>query len=100
MKEALTAEPLCECKTVCCLHAYAELMLEKLYQYASECGECEGSGTAYYDCGGDYQHAEDCSACADIREVIKLVDPCGDRLTRAERLKREAAEEPENDIAF
>lgn len=90
----------CQCQVNCCLHYHADEMLKMLYQYAGECAECEGEGTAHYDCGGDYERPEDCGACADIRELIKLVDPCGDRLTRVERLRREAAEEPEDDIAF
>ena|SRR5215831_14398356 len=106
MIEALTEKNrLCDCTTVCCLHVYADAMLEMLYQFASECAECEGEGevvisSVQRDVDWWDETKGPCSACKDVRDLIRLVDPCGDRLERAETLKREAAEEPENDIAF
>ncbi len=106
MSEQLpSTERLCDCTTTCCLHAYADAMLEMLYQCAGECAECEGTGevvvsSVQRDVDWWDETKGPCSACADIREVIKLADPCGDRLTRAEQLKREAAEERDHDIAF
>ena len=95
-----TEQKRCNCKLVCCLHYHADAMLKMLYQYAGECAECGGEGNIERDLGGGDYDVQECLDCNDIRKLIKLVDPCGDRLTRAERLRCEAAEEPEDGIAF
>ena len=84
----------CDCKTVCCLHVHADLMLEMIYRYAGECAECDGEGKIEIDLGGGDYREEPCRTCSDIRDLIKRVDPCGDRLAREERLAREFREEP------
>jgi hypothetical protein len=71
-------------------------MLAMLYRYAGECAECDGEGevvvsSVQRDVDWWDETKGPCTACADIRELIKLVDPCGDILTRVETLKREAA---------
>jgi hypothetical protein len=53
-----------------CLIAAAPDLLALAKQYAGECAECEGTGTARYDCGGDALIPTDCNACADIRAAI------------------------------
>jgi hypothetical protein len=77
----------CDCKVTCCLHVYADDMLETLYRYASECADCGGEGevvvsSVQRDVDWWDETKGPCSACADIRELIKRVDPCGDFLTR------------------
>jgi hypothetical protein len=99
-----STESLCDCTTNCCLHAYADAMLEMLYQYAGECAECEGTGevvvsSVQRDVDWWDETKGPCSACADIREVIKLADPCGDRLQRV-RAEISKGEEVQDDIAF
>jgi len=90
---------LCDCVTSCCLHVYADLMLEKLYKCAAECANCDGDGKV--ERGDDAHFLEDeCAGCKDIRILLRIVDPCGDLLARAEKLKREAAEESDNDLPF
>lgn len=44
------------------------LALAKLY--ASECGECDGTGYGMVDTGMPVDSRVDCRACADIRKVI------------------------------
>jgi len=53
------------------LIAAAPDLLELAEQYASECGECNGSGRdiTLLD-NGEYGPDIDCEACADIRAVI------------------------------
>lgn len=82
-------QKLCDCELHCVLHVYADLMLKMLYQYAGECAHCEGTGevvvsSVQRDVDWWDETKGPCSACADIRALIKQVDPCGNYLTRAE----------------
>lgn len=95
----------CDCQVNCCLHVYADVMLEMLYRYASECAECDGEGEVVVSSvRRDVDWWDDtmgpCSACEDIRALLKVVDPSGNLLQRRDTVKRAEREEQENDIAF
>lgn len=99
-----TTDQRCDCKVSCCLHVYADCMLEMLYRVAGECAECEGEGevvvsSVQRDVDWWDETKGPCSACADIRELIKRADPCGDFLTRNVQPPKPQPE-IEDDVAF
>ena len=104
LADRTTDERPCTCEVHCVLHVYAGDMLAMLYQYAGECAECAGEGevvisSVQRDVDWWDETKGPCGACADIRELIKRVDPIGDRLQREQAIAK-AAEEPEDDVAF
>lgn len=56
------------------LIACAPEMLAMIEQYASECGECSGSGLSVtLTEAGEYGPDADCDQCADIRELLAKI---------------------------